>query len=63
MRLVELDKFEESKNQLWIRCKAYIIANEITCKEDIAQTDKIIENYPELMEAICDIVGYYKPIE
>lgn len=40
--------------------KAIIDKHEISCGEDIYQSDSIIENALQMIEAICEIVGYYK---
>jgi len=44
-------------NELYSICLRFIIQNKITCPEDIYQTDKA-NNSLELIEDICNIVGY-----
>jgi len=42
------------------KCQAFIIDQKIRCAEDVAQSDRVIRNAYELIEAICEIVGYYR---
>lgn len=39
-------------------CKKFIHDQKITCSECVHQSDRVIENAYELIENICDIVGY-----
>ncbi len=36
----------------------FLADNRVHVAEDIYQTDRVIENAPELIEALADIVGY-----
>jgi hypothetical protein len=40
-------------------CEAFVGAQEITCPESVYQSDRVIENAYELIEDICNIVGYW----
>ncbi len=44
-------------------CKDFIKENQITCSETIYQSDKIEANALELIEQICDLIGYYEDEE
>ena len=46
------------KDKLWQVCKNYIINNGISCAKTIYQTDKVVLSSLELIEQICEIVGY-----
>lgn len=48
----------DKKDELWERCQKFISDQGITVPETIYQTDRIILNACELIEDICDIVGY-----
>jgi hypothetical protein len=43
---------------LLLLCKKFIDEHDIGCAETIYQTDRVIEDASEFIEAICDIVGY-----
>jgi hypothetical protein len=43
---------------LWGLCERFIRENEIQCAESVYQMDGIAENSLELIERICEIVGY-----
>lgn len=45
---------------LWALCQKFVKDNSIICPETIYQADKVYENAPEFVEAICDLVGYHK---
>jgi hypothetical protein len=49
--------------ELLTLCELFIKEQRITCPETIAQSDRVIENAYEFIEAICDIVGYHKEEE
>ena len=55
--LVEVGGKEQKLLKL---CQEYIKEHEISCPEAICQRDCIIENAYNLIEQICDIVGYHK---
>lgn len=40
-------------------CSDYIEHHELTCAESIYQKDAIYESAPELVEQICNVIGYY----
>ena len=48
---------ERELMELYTVCLKFIIQNKIYCPEDIYQTDKVY-NSLELIEDICNIVGY-----
>lgn len=41
-------------------CEKFIEDQRIHCVETIYQTDRVIENAYEFIEAVCDHVGYYQ---
>ena len=41
-------------------CKAFIKEQEISCAESVYQSDNVILNAYELIEGICEIVGYHE---
>lgn len=43
---------------LWNVAKAFIEEYEIGCVEQIWQTDSVLIAAPELVESVCEIVGY-----
>lgn len=47
---------------LWNVAVRFIKEQEIGCAETIYQTDWVIENAYEFVEAVCDVVGYL-PLE
>jgi len=55
------NKEEEMKvdAELFDLCKEFIKENKISCEEDIFQNDSVQEEMLELMEQICDLIGYY----
>lgn len=50
-------------SELFDLCKEFIRENQIGCEEDIYQSDSVQENVLELMEQICDLIGYYEAEE
>lgn len=40
--------------------KKFIEDNKIRCAETIYQCDRVVENSLELIESLCEIVGYYE---
>lgn len=58
--IVHNHTYTEKRHLLYNLCKKFIEEQEITCGESVYQTDRVIENAYELIENICDIVGYYK---
>ena len=47
---------------LWNVCVKFIEEYEIGCVEQIWQTDSVLIAAPELVESVCNVVGY-KPYE
>ena len=45
---------------MWEAVTNFIDANRISCGEAVYQTDWVSENSLELIEELCDIVGYYE---
>lgn len=43
---------------LWELCVKFIEHNNIKCPESVSQTDRVIQNAYDLIEDICNIVGY-----
>lgn len=48
----------EELKQLYITVKHFIDTNDITSPEVIYQEDKVFENSSDLIEELCNIVGY-----
>lgn len=48
------------EQELFDLCGRFVAEQQISCPEAVYQTDRVIENAYELIESICDIVGYYK---
>ena len=44
--------------RLWALCARFIEEQDIHCAETIYQTDRIAENALQLIEDICEEVGY-----
>jgi hypothetical protein len=40
-------------------CTDFVTSNRIRSRETIYQTDRVIEHAYELIEGICELVGYY----
>jgi hypothetical protein len=51
---------ERAKEDLWFLCEKFINEQKISCAETVYQSDRVIENAYQLIEGICDIVGYIK---
>jgi hypothetical protein len=45
--------------QLLILCEKFVNDQEISCSESVYQSDRVIDNSCELIEQICEIVGYF----
>lgn len=43
---------------LWNACLNFIKKHEIGCSESIYQSDRVMIAAPELVEEVCNIVGY-----
>lgn len=46
---------------LWNVCAKFIEEQGISCAEEVYQCDWVIEHAYELIEAICEEVGYVEP--
>jgi hypothetical protein len=44
--------------QLWNIVEEFVDELDISCSETIYQTDRVIENAAQLIEKLCDLVGY-----
>ena len=51
------------KERLWEIVEKFIEDNHISCPEAIGQCDWVITNAYDLIEDICNIVGYYEDKE
>lgn len=51
---------DEQKEALWEAVTRFIDENQISCGEAIYQMDHVSENSLELIEELCDIVGYHE---
>lgn len=49
--------------ELFDICKEFIKENQITCAEAIYQRDSLVVKSQELLEQICDLLGYYEEEE
>ena len=49
--------------ELFDLCREFIKENQIGCEEDIYQTDQVAENSLELIQTICELIGYYEEEE
>lgn len=56
-------KRQQKLERLEAVCLDFIKDNEVTCAEKIMQDDLIQLAAPELVEAICEILGYAKAEE
>lgn len=45
-------------SELYDLCKEFIKENKISCSEDIYQSDRIEANALDLIEQICELIGY-----
>ena len=56
-----MNKYTDKRGkELYLIVKDFIEEQEITCPETIAQSDRVIENAYDLIEKLCDVVGYYE---
>ena len=46
--------------ELYDLCKDFIRENKITCEETIYQSPRIESNALELIEQICELLGFYE---
>jgi len=49
---------KKKQKELWNLCETFIKENRIGCPETVGQCDWVIENAYDLIENICNIVGY-----
>lgn len=54
MRFVD----NSEKDALWDLCTSFVQDLEISCEEDVYQSDRIAENALELVRKVGNIVGY-----
>ena len=47
------------RDELLEVCMKFIQDNQINCRENIYQSDRVVLNAQEFIERICDVVGYY----
>jgi hypothetical protein len=50
----------KKEKELFLLCKNFVKDMQISCSETIYQSDKVIEEAYELIEQICEIVGYHE---
>lgn len=50
-------------SELFDLCKEFVNENEISCSEDLYQRDSLQLQALELLEQICDLIGYYEDEE
>lgn len=58
----EAETFAEQKQKLFLICKKFIQDNKVRCAESSIK-DQVYENAPELVEAIGNVIGFYKEPE
>ncbi len=51
---------KDKKNLLYKVCRDFIKKYDISCSEQIGQSDEIAENSLDFIEAVCKVVGYCK---
>lgn len=49
--------------ELFDLCREFIKENEISCAEDIYQSDRIEANALDFIEQICELIGYHEEEE
>jgi len=47
-------------SELFDLCKEFVTENEISCSEDLYDRDSLQLQALELLEQICDLIGYYE---
>lgn len=50
---------DEQKEALWEAVTRFVDEQRISCGEAVYQMDHVAENSLELIEELCDIVGYW----
>lgn len=49
---------KDPRNVLWEVCQQFINQYEVSCPENIYQSDRVVLNAQQFIEEICNIVGY-----
>lgn len=49
----------EKKDRLWDMVQAFIIANRVSHAAILRSVNSVKDNFPELVEGMADIVGYF----
>jgi hypothetical protein len=49
-----------ARDRLWALCRKFVEERGITCPEHVSQCDDVIVNAYQLIEDICEIVGYHE---
>lgn len=49
----------DKKEKLWKTCRNFIDKYKISCPESLMQVDHVNLALPDLVEEVCEIVGYY----
>ena len=57
-KIKEREMNDQDKQKLYETCKSFVDEQNIYCSESIYQTDRVMENAYDLIEKLCDIVGY-----
>ena len=55
-----MDLSDKVKDDVYNEVKKFIDDNNISCKETIYQTDRVITNAYEFIQTLCNLVGYKK---
>lgn len=50
---------DDPRIELTTICQRFVNEHEIRCVEDVYQRDSLQEHFPELVENICETIGYY----
>lgn len=58
--MTERNPSDKALFRLWDTVVAFVEEHEITCPESIYQRDNMYELSPQLLEALCDEVGYFE---
>lgn len=57
--VVVVKGFDTKDQKLKHICRKYVEEQKISCPECVYQSDRVILNAHELIEELCDVVGYY----
>lgn len=56
-----MNRYSEKRGkELFDIVRNFIEEQKITCPETIVQSDRVVENAYDLIEELCDVVGYHK---